>query len=670
MKQQIITLLLAGVATTTAWAVPARRNFINRTTVDGQNIQVQLVGDEFGHYYIDAQGNKYIADNADRLSPATPQFTAEISSRRNARRIEANARRIPGNVGKFPGSTFPSTGKQKAIVILVEYKDQKFEIGSDTKAHQYFSDMLNKDGFSEYGGTGSAHEYFLDSSNGKFDCQFDVFGPVTLSQNMSYYGGNDVYGNDKAPEKMVIEACKALDTQVNFKDYDRDNDGYVDNVFVIYAGQGEASGGEANTVWPHAWSIAEAGVTLKLDGVTIDAYGCSNEWENYNGTARPDGIGTFVHEFSHVLGLPDLYHTTDQVFYTPGEWSVLDYGPYNNDGRTPPAYGAFERNAMGWIDLTELSPDVGNVFLSDINYSNEAYAITNPQNSQEFYLIESRRQKGWDKYLPGTGMLIWHVDYNYSTWQENAVNNNKSHQGVDLIEADGRAEKQVRNAGDCFPGSSKVTSYSPKWWNKYSVGLDIYDITSTADGGTTFSVKANTGAGNNTGDENTGGDFLTVKDIINGEGSANTTVRGYVVGWAANWSSRNIYFTADNCNMVSNIVLADNLDERNIDNLIPVQLPAKSTVRSEVNLVDNPENLGRYIEITGKATNYFNTTGLKECTTYRFLPAPTQQSGDIQEISGQPASADDPIYDLQGRRVANTIPGHLYIQSGRKFLAR
>lgn len=671
MKQQIITLLLAGVAIATAWAVPARRGFINRTTVDGQTVQVQLIGDEFGHYYVDAQGNKYVADDNDRLSIAAPQFVEKLAERRNVRRSAANARRrIPGNIGKFPGTTFPSSGKQKAIVILVEYKDQKFKIGSDAKANQYFTDMLNKDGFNEYGGTGSVHEYFIDSSNGKFDCQFDLFGPVTLKNNMSYYGGNDYWGNDKNPEEMVVEACKALDATVNFKDYDRDNDGYVDNIYIIYAGQGEASGGSENTVWPHSWSLSEVEKTITLDGVIIDTYGCSNEWESGYGNGRPDGIGTFVHEFSHVLGLPDLYDTVETgATYTPGDWNVLDYGPYNNDGRTPPAYSAFERNAMGWIDLMELTADAGDVILSDLNYSNEAYVITNPQNSQEFFLIESRQQKGWDKYLPATGMLIWHVDYDFDKWSNNAVNNTKSHQGVDLIEADGRVLKKPRNAGDCFPGTSNVTAYSPKWWNNYSVGLDIYDIKLTSDGGTTFSVKANTGAGNNTGDDNNGGDFLTVKDIINGEGSTNTTVRGYIVGWVASWTSRGIYFTADNCNMNSNIVLADNLEERDRDNLIPVQLPNKSTVRAEVNLMDNPGNLGRYIEITGKATGYFNTPGLKECTSYRFLTAPTNQSG-IQEITTRPAPEDAPVYELQGRRIANPVPGQLYIQSGRKFIAR
>ncbi|MCM1309505.1 MAG: M6 family metalloprotease domain-containing protein [Bacteroides sp.] len=664
MQKQLLSLLLAGAVMLPAWGVPARRGYYEKTDINGQAVRVQRVGDEFGHYWEDANGQKYTVNEDSRLVPATEQTVQALKSRANARRA---ARRIPGNVGKFPGSTFPCKGKQKAIVILVEYKDCKFKIGDDARAKQYFTDMLNKDGFSEYNGTGSVHEYFIDSSNGQFDCQFDLFGPITLKNKRSYYGGNDFYGDDKAPEEMVIEACKALDSEVNFKGYDRDNDGYVDNIYVIYAGEGEASSDVEDSVWPHSWSLSEADATFKLDGVTIDTYGCSNEWEIYsnNGKGGPDGIGTFVHEFSHVMGLPDLYHTEDQsVTYTPGSWSVLDYGPYNNDGRTPPAYGAFERNAMGWIDLTELTADAGDLFLSDINYANEAYSITSPTNSQEFYLIEARQQKGWDKYLPGEGMLIWHVDYDSGTWGNNAVNNLQRHQGVDLIEADGKTSKEERDSGDCFPGKSKVTSYSPKWWSGNSVGLDLSNIAVTSDGGVMFTVSQNIGAGNNPGGE-VGGDFYTVSDVLNGGAPSNSVVRGYIIGWANNWNDKGVYFTASNCKSGTNILMADDSDERDRDYIIPVQLP-DGNVRKELNLLDNPTNLGRYVEVTGKVTSYFGTIGIKETTSYRFIS--NAESGLIEEVStASPKVDSQTVYDLQGRPVANPRAGQLYIRGGKLF---
>lgn len=673
MKQQLITLLLSLAVASSAMAVPARRGFVKMTGPDGRLIEVQKCGDEFGHHYVDLRGRTLIDAADGRLAIASEaELTAATESRaarfeaRNAARSLSPARRVPGKVGTFPGTSFPATGNQKALVVLVEYKDVKFTIGSDAKAKQYFTDMLNKDGFSEYGGTGSVRQYFRENSNGLFDCEFDVYGPVTLANNRRYYGGNDSSGNDKLPEEMVIEACKALDSQINFKDYDRDGDGYVDNVYLIYAGQGEASYGSSETVWPHSWNLSEAGKAFKLDGVTIDLYGCSNEWEE----GQPDGMGTFTHEFSHILGLPDLYNTESTVFYTPGEWSVLDYGPYNNDGRTPPAYSSFERNALGWMELTELTADAGQVAIDDLIKTNSALCITNPSNSNEFYLLETRNKSGWDKYLPGAGMLIWHVDYKSSTWSANTVNNTKNHQGVDLIEADGVAVKNgARTTGDCFPGSSKVTSYAPKWWNGKSVGFNISGITRSGTVTTFTVVDPNGGSGVDPNPGPTPGDYLTVAEIIEmdpqkGESTA-ATLRGYIVGYAkSSFSAKGVHFTATGCDETTNLVLADTPDETDYSFCIPVQLPA-GNCRDELNLRDNPANLSRYVELVGKVEAYFGVPGFKSVSAYTFIG---QDSIENPEAATE-SEGNGQWYDLQGRPVANPVRG-LYIRNGRKYLLR
>lgn len=672
MKTRLITLLLAGAAVASATAIPARRAYYDMPGPDGRTVTVMKLGDEFGHYYIDADGRKMI-DDGNRLVYASEAQVKELTSRRSsrfeARNADVKARRqarsrVPGHIGTFPGTTFPATGKQKAIVILVEYPDRKFKLGSDAEARRYFTDMLNKDGFSEYGGTGSAHEYFIDSSNGQFDCQFDVFGPVTLKNNMKYYGGNDPQtGEDLHPEEMVVEACNALDSEIDFKEYDRDNDGVIDNVYVIYAGYGEASYYDTNTIWPHSWSVIAAGYTdLKYDGVQLDTYGCSNEWEiNYDtGAQNPDGIGTFVHEFSHILGLPDLYHTIDEAYYTPGSWSVLDYGPYNNNGRTPPAYSAFERNALGWIDLTELTAAAGDVTLPELNASNSALVITNPTDSQEFFLLESRAQTGWDKYLPGAGMLVWHVDYDYNRWQENTVNNSQFHQYVDLVEADGRTTKQERDSGDCYPGSSKVTTCSPRWWSSQPTGITLSKIARSTDNAITFTVGESSGDGS--------GDVYTVSDVYSSTASGKGTVRGYIVGYVDSaWNDKYVHFTADGSNVKdTNLVLADAKDETDLDYCIPVQLPAGS-VRDGLNLKNNPQNLGRLVELTGSIEDYFNQPGLKSVTAYKFID---EQQNAVEEITVNPAhAATGACYDLSGRRVADPTRG-IYIIDGRKVFIK
>lgn len=515
---------LALTMAVTAMAVPARRGQRTVTQPDGTTLTVQVVGDENLHFTLTADNLLLAQDEATgaycygRLDNATgnvvstgvraldaavrpeahrylTQSFADIDADRVQSLREANgyvrkALPLAANLRKnmpqraiaqsgmgLCNTSFPSKGSPKALIILAQYTDIKFNTNYKVDAHTYFSDMLTKDGFNEYNGTGSAAQYFREMSNGQFTPQFDVVGPVTLPNNRKYYGGN-VSGDDQHPALMVAQACRLVDDQVNFADYDNDGDGIVDNVFVFYAGQGEASYGPAESIWPHAWMLEGEGLDLNLDGVHISSYGCTNEWES----SRPDGVGTFVHEFSHVMGLPDLYHTTNSsVTYTPGSYSVLDYGPYNNSGCTPPAYSAYERNAMGWIDLHVLSgPE--SVTLEHIYTSNDA-CIALTEKANEFFLFENRQLSSWDKYIPGHGMLIWHIDYNSSVFNGNRVNNTSSHQYVDIVEANGRTSSSASvMAGYTWPGTGKKTAFTStttpafKSWSGKAIALPITDI--------------------------------------------------------------------------------------------------------------------------------------------------------------------------------------------------
>lgn len=513
---------------TAAMAVPAKRTTFTAIQPDGTTLTLTRAGDEFHKYFIADDGQIVVGDDIRGYYFAAVEVSsgriissgveAADAASRNARqkayieeadhaKIDEAMRNAPGlsrfaraksvrtlmpksksgiqaqsGVGLFPNATYPREGSPKGLIILVQYTDVKFDSSYD--AAEYFSRMISERGFSDYNATGSALDWFTDTSMGQFTPDFDVYGPITLPNNQSYYGGNDNYGDDKAPWDMVIDGCKLLDSQVNFKDYDTDGDGYVDNVFVFYAGRGEADGGGANTVWPHQWELSELNKQFTLDGVTIDRYACSNEWDG----SKPDGIGTFVHEFSHVMGLPDLYNTnTASAYYTPCQWSVMDYGSYNNDSRTPSTYSIFERNALGWIDPIVLDNTPCSIELAHIEESNSGCIIPTSK-STEFFLLENRQQNGWDKYLPGHGMLIWHIDYNSSVWNSNVVNNTESHQYVDIEEANnmplGNNATALRNWA--FPGDSgQYTSFtdnttpSMKTWAGASLGIPVTNITET-----------------------------------------------------------------------------------------------------------------------------------------------------------------------------------------------
>lgn len=516
MKGNTIKTILVAMSlvlsASAAWAKPAKRTPMVKKQADGTTVTVRLVGDEHYHYYLSEDNKLLVNDNGAFYYGKTDgsgniintKVMAHDSAARSAQEwdvintidmdvigkvldnkaIEARERRqaaiptiskngIMRNVGLFPYTQFPAKGEQKALVVLVQYKDVSFTLKDP---YDYFFRMLNETGFSDYNGTGCAAEYFRINSNEQFQPTFDVYGPITLSRNMSYYGGNNKDGDDENAHWMAIEACQQLDATVDFSEYDRDKDGYIDNMYIFYAGLGEASGGNSDTVWPHSWDVTLGeSETYTFDGVILDRYACSNEWES----GRPDGVGTFIHEFSHVMGLPDLYSTKYNSAFTPGEWSVMDYGPYNNNGCTPPLYSVYERYALDWISPTELNGPKSET-LNDISH-NEG-CIINTGDPNEFFLLENRQKNGWDAYLPGHGMLIWHIDYDKSVWYNNEVNDKSSHQHVDLEEADNKRTERTR-AGDAFPGTSNITSFtddtqpSMRTWAGVGLNLPITNIT-------------------------------------------------------------------------------------------------------------------------------------------------------------------------------------------------
>ncbi len=528
------SLLMAGALN--VGAIPAKPRPFVFTQPDGSAITVTLRGDERAHCYLsddgcillnhdnalyyamlDAQGHvqpsALLAQEANRRTPEAVKFLesvdqaklgealskqAQLSGRghhiSSSKMSKAPSRSDDGQdegfdeskklYGLFPSNNFPAYGERRGLVVLVEYQDVEFCIEDP---NTYFSRMLNEEGWSEDNGTGSARDYFMACSNGNFMPTFDVYGPVTLPNDRAYYGGNDSWGNDRNPEQMAIHACDILDDEVDFSQYDSDGDGFIDMVYIFYAGRGEADGGGASTVWPHQWDISSATNTIhEYDGVRLEHYACGNEIQMGD---IPDGIGTFVHEFSHAMGLPDLYATNYTSAFTPGAYSILDYGPYNNNSHTPPIYSIFERSALGWADV-EILTEPGEYQLEAIEKSNHGYMLPTEKET-EYFLFENRQQEGWDTYIPGHGMLIWHIDYVESVWTYNTVNNKSSHQYVDIIEADNNKTESTRD-GDPFPGVSnvtKITDYTTPnlhSWAGQSTNYPINLITESEEGVISF----------------------------------------------------------------------------------------------------------------------------------------------------------------------------------------
>lgn len=440
------------------WAVTATPYPFCVTQPDGTTITVRLHGDEYHAYYTTVDGTP--------LRRLDNGFFVEDQTVLDEFASIAAQRRVAAIRPKAEASTFPLTGSPKSLVLLVGFQDLPFD-----QTREDFHKLLNESGYNYNEATGSCRDYFIASSDSVFQPQFDVYGPYTISGKMEDYGAESGGNHDKDPYSMIIEACvAAVDDGVDFNEYDTNNDGVLDNVFVYYAGHNQAEGGSANSIWPHkssvAWKNAKAG------GKYLATYACTSEYSGASGTRRAS-IGTFCHEFGHVLGLPDLYDT-GYSHYTVANWDIMCSGNYNNNGRTPPTYSAYERFFLGWLTPQQLI-DKGQYTLEPLQEANQAYIIAEKTHNlngsypspNEFFVLEYRTKTGWDAYLPGSGMLVWHIDFLASAWYSNTPNNGPDFLRIHLEEANGiywdqRSSSQNGRASDPYPGTNGVTEFIPK----------------------------------------------------------------------------------------------------------------------------------------------------------------------------------------------------------------
>ena len=416
MTKKLPIALLASAAVISSWAVPARPGWRTLTQPDGSEIRVNIIGDEFYHRIVNADGQQCVRNADGWILPVDEAEAAKIKAEGTRRRGRRN---LPLRAASENQSQVPHVGSPRVPVLLVQYSDYKFKDADP---------LATFNSFFESGST-SARQYFTDQSNGAFTPEFDVYGPITLTGKRSDYGGNDYEGYDKGVGRMVAEGCLGLDSSIDFSVYDNDGDGECDVVIVLYAGDGEASSYDddcEDAVWPCQWSLdsSDYGKSLTLDNTKVDLFAVFNEL-NGSDLSRIDGVGTFCHEFSHCLGLPDFYDTQYGPHFGMGVWSLMDTGCYNNDCYTPIGYSAYEKEFMSWINIPEGEENT-NYLLTPMNLGSAAtdmaVRLTNDADSDEYYILENRKRQGWDAYMPAEGLLITHFTYDASAWELNEVN--------------------------------------------------------------------------------------------------------------------------------------------------------------------------------------------------------------------------------------------------------
>ena len=448
MKMIQIMLLLLFLAAQ-CFADPASSGTFPMKQPDGTVLEVRQEGDEWFHIletsdgYIlqkDAQGFYAYADengnssgiyarNAQEHSDADRQFLSGVNQNLVYRNLKAAAPVVEQpeyeyNVPRLAKSTIQRAAENsgvrnvRVLVVLVQFSDVKFK---SANAQSQYTDFFNKEGYNENYNAGSVRDYFIKSSNGQFRPTFDVYGPITVSGTRADYGTKG--RSDRNPDGAMSALSEALDilksrNEVDFSSYVEEGHSGIEYICMIYAGVSSNGSGVPEAIWGHMNSLRDKDLG---NGVKAYRYACANEisssaYRYNNSTTLLEGIGVIIHEFSHAMGLPDLYVTDGgHRRNTPGEWDVMDIGSHNglpnyerHQGGNPPLYAAHERMFMGWLTPTELSE--GSVRLEKLE-NNVAYRVSHGSKSNDYYLLEYRSKKGWDSSLYTSGMLIWHIDY-------------------------------------------------------------------------------------------------------------------------------------------------------------------------------------------------------------------------------------------------------------------
>lgn len=489
-----------------AWSIIAYPHKIP-VVVDGDTTYIRLYGDEHMKFAEDEKGYTIVQKNcqwyyACRNSNGYLEASDYIMTKNQSAGLKEFLNQTPKHiraVQKAESQIAPTAlpyelkkskaiGERKVLVILMQYKDLKLK-----KTLADFNSLFNDENYLTDGAQGSVKDYYRNVSYGKLLLTSDIIGPFTSQREMSFYGANDIRGNDKNTLVLFTEAIENAANYVNLKEYDVDDDGYVDNVHIIFAGYGEEAGGQDYAIWSHEATFFQP---YTIQGVKIDRYSCAPELRgNYgNGISR---IGPHCHEIGHALGAMDYYDTnysTNGEYKGTGVWDVMASGSWNNEGITPADFNPYVKAYdFGWIDLNPLP--LGDVSIKPSYFDGESYYKLVSEEVRDFYIIENRSRDKWGSALPGDGLLIFHVDPLLKE-SGNKINSTAPQLcyvvcASSMSQVPGYASStygDINSSGCPYPGSSNNHNFGsssiPKafYWNDEMCNIELSDIQLSADG--------------------------------------------------------------------------------------------------------------------------------------------------------------------------------------------
>lgn len=703
MKKIIICFLLA--LSTSVMADPVMPGLKQKIKLqDGSIVTAELRGDEFAHYYYTEDGQLF--RHADDMYVETTLEDVRKTARDN--RLKDMAADMASTQAKallnIKGQKAPTVGRKKGLIILVEFPNKQFSMENP---QDYYNRMANMEGFEEGKQKGSLADYFRDQSKGKFILDFIVKGPYKMPNDYQYYGKDSDTKTDVNVKQMITQAISRVSNDVEWSELDWDNDGYIEQVYVIYAGEGQSTGGGADTVWPHKSRLSSIGNPYDVPGGRkVDVYACSNEMRSSSLVA---GIGTICHEFSHCLGYADLYDISGNdgnqgAQYGMGTWDLMASGSHNGDGYCPPNYSAYEKWFAGWIEPVVLDTNHYTGKFSSATNNGKSFIVYNDVTSNEFIMMEYRDQTGWDKSTKGDGLMIMHIDYDATVFHTYNCPNTiregvNDHQRLTIYHADNTWSTQDEST-DLFPLNWKdqlsintnppIVAYNKKECTSNLLNVKISRIKKHDDGTMSFFFGDPEKAGKEfifaesfddcKGTGANDGNWLTLK-------TATATFMSDHEGWMGSYM-RGGSFCARFGSSASNATIVSPLINFTGDNDLYFKVAPFAT--KEMNLTitsDNPnvsiENNtvnvkpGQWTEVTLKIKGEGSTklTFAPDSPMYLDDILVTDNlTSDIDNIAIDNNSAkQNGVYSLSGQHIAknlSNLPAGIYIVNGKKVIVK
>ena len=704
MKKFFMTLSLA-IVTMAAMAVPVKPGWHTLKLVDGTEVRVQTRGDENFHWLEAADGTCYVEKNGVYEEVSFETLTAHRESRMARRSphraIYASTTDGLGQFGKMSMGAVPSIGKYTIPVVMVQFKDLKFQKTTTiAKMTRYY----NEEGYDDEGGTGSVRDYFIEQSGGQFVPTFDVVGLVTLNKSYSYYGGGD--DDEHLYELPGDVIAAAVEQGVDFSKYvvpagDSNHKTGVPLLAMFYAGRGAATEypDGVDYLWPCEWDDVEDPEGYgDYNDVHFNSFFIGNELGSGGGSLM--GCAVFCHEFGHAMGLPDFYVTSNDGYSGDdpfGLWSIMDSGAYlDDDSRIPAAYNAYEKSYMGWLDLKVLDTTADEVVLANPENCGEGSAVIVRNSNTETFIIENHQPS---KFFPeefGEGVLVIRIAYNKTSWNNNDLNNIQSKKRACVLTANGAKMYYSAEKGNLY-GYSKTAIGSLKTYSGGTKDIGIKKVTKNSDGTITLTLDGSSGGGGDDPVITPTGDYLFYESFNQCEGKggndkewsgsiANASFTPDNEGW--NGSG----YGADQCakfgtNKKKGTAKTPNINFSVNETTLTFKAAAwseetttltlsaegsKLTIDPKTVELSNNEWTTATIKITGTGSSkiVFTPSNNRFFLDEVLVVDPNSTTG-ISPVTRQPSSLTDAWYTLDGRKLTGkpTLKG-IYIFNGKKVVIK